>query len=224
MYDYVLFVAILYMVFGSDLTYNYLAGGAFGKRISANSKNVVYRYYHKIHANIDPNMRADEPVLGYRHMLPAWTIGLCSTNAILTIGVGIILIAAFLFRFANRTPGEVSNLVRFASSAYIVRSIIEIIYGFELKNNPINDKADYPRQTFAGIKLAWRSRYNIIAFIPQVYIPFLIAERFYKGTWNYSLDIIQLIIFMAIPTIICIWASFVVKKNNRIKPVEQNNG
>lgn len=203
------------MILGSDLTYNYLAGGAFGKRISKDSKNPAFRFYHRIHANIDPNMRADEPVLGYKKKLPAWTMGLCSTNAILTIGIEIILIIAFVNHLFGKGPsgGAVSDLVRFAATAFIVRSIIEIIYGFELKHNPVNDKADYPPQAFAGIRLNWRRRYDVIAFIPQVYVPFLIAERFYSGNWAYSFDWIRMLIFLLIPTAICIWASFVLKSS-----------
>jgi len=211
MYDYVLLFAIIYMVLGSDLTYNYLGGGAFGKIISKARKNPVLELYHQIHANIDPNMRADEPVLGYKNKLPAWTIGLCSTNAFLTMGVEIILTISFSLHLLGKFDGDASNLVRFASSVYIARSIIEIIYGLELKNNPINYKADYPSQKFAGITLNWRSRYNLIAFVPQTYIPFLIAERFYAGTWDYAFNLVQMIVFMAIPTTIWLWALIVLK-------------
>ena len=70
MHDYVVLALVLYLLFGSDLTYNCFGGGAFGERISQSSKNPVFRWYFRIHARIDPNMRTDESVLGYKGKLP----------------------------------------------------------------------------------------------------------------------------------------------------------
>jgi len=194
-YDWVLWAGILYMFLGTDFTLNWLGGVAFGKRIDRNSPNFIKRIYYRVWAADDPNARADR-VDGPAAVLAPWVTSLCIINALVTCLVEILLLYGML--------QPAAPYVQPAAFAFLLRAVIEMIYGSQLIWGPAR---------LRGLALA---NYLAIGLVPQVLIPCLVALRF-SGM---GLTPLSLLVFVGLPVIILLWMA-IVYRNNPVPALEE---
>lgn len=186
-YDYFLLFGTLYTMIGSDIMLNWGAGLITGKRLSNKSKNPLETLYYKVHAINDPNMRSTKPISLPNNKIPAWNHALAVSNGTLVVILELIILSAFYHIYQGET-GTIPDYIRFATAAWIMRSVWgDISYWHELTQNPV--------APLTGGKLMW---YYFLA-IPQIIIPWLIAERFYEGTYEYNFNFVRFSIFLCIP-------------------------
>lgn len=191
-YDYFLMFGVLYTMIGSDLMLNWGAGLITGKRLSPESNNPLEKLYYNIHAINDPNMRSTPPTSLPRDKIPPWNHALAVSNGTLVLALEIMLLMGF-YNIYKGESGEIPKYLQFASSAWIMRSVWgDISYWHELAKNPI--------ERLKGKGLWW---YYLLA-LPQIMFPWLIAERFYAGTYDYKFNPARFAIFVSIPIIMMI--------------------
>ena len=89
-----------------------------------------------------------------------------------------------------------SQNTRLAAFAWLMRSFIEISYWHVLTAGAV--------APMRGPALVW---YWIIG-IPQAFFPFLVAERFYQGTANYSFEPLRFLAFLAVPVALMLLMKF----------------
>jgi len=123
-YDWVLWLGILYMFLGTDFTLNWLSGVGFGRRLDRDSPNFIARIYYRVWAATDPNARADR-VDGPEGILAPWVTAVCVTNALATCTIEILLLYGML-------QDTIPPYVMPAAFAFLLRAVIEIIYGSQL--------------------------------------------------------------------------------------------
>ena len=192
-YDWVLVAGLAYMFFGTDFTNGVLGGLGEGQRTDPD-RNFWQKYLYAVHAKNDPMMRAGpEPLYGRPDKLPPFLTSMGYTNTILAATFEVLLAIGLLNGIYKKPKGgPIPTWLRFTSAAFIYRGITEIMYGLQLNFN-----------TVAPLIGTNNLLYWIIA-LPQIYIPFLIAERFYEGTYEYVFNPLRFILFLAIPTILII--------------------
>jgi hypothetical protein len=197
-YDWVLWLGILYMFLGTDFTLNWLSGIAFGKRLHRNSSNFVARIYYRVWASTDPNARADR-VDGPAGVPAPWVTALCATNALATCTIEILLLYGML-----QDPR--SPYVMPAAFAFLLRAVIEIIYGSQLIWGP------------ARLRGGALFNYLLIGLVPQVSIPCLVALRF-SGM---GLTPLSLLLFVGTPIAILAW-TWIVYRNNPVPALAEKH-
>jgi hypothetical protein len=183
-YDWFLMLGVLYTGLGSDLFLNWGAGLIVGKRLRPDSANFFERIYYQVHARGDPNMRATPPVAGPADRLPAWVHALAVVSGTLTLALEVILVIGFL---RLHQSGVVPEYARFAAYAGLMRGVSEISYWHVLTQNDV--------EPLRGKWLAW---YWLIG-MPQAFIPFLAAERFYEAAGTYTFVPGRFLTFLAVP-------------------------
>lgn len=196
-YDWVLAVGLIYMFLGTDFTNDLFAGLAFGKRTDPKD-GWADEYLYAVHAKNDPMMRAcPEPLSGRKDKLPPFLTNMGYTNLLLAASFEVALTIALVEDAINEPSGDIPNWLQFISAAFIFRGITEILYGIQLG---YNDAAPMKGNAYAF--------YWLVA-IPQIYIPFLVADRFYDGTYAYKFDALRFFVLLAIPTVLIIWGILV---------------
>ena len=184
-YDLFLMLGVLYTGIGSDFLLNWGAGLITGKRLRPDSPNPLERLYYGIHARSDPNMRATPPISGPSDRIPAWNHALAVANGTLILALEVVLIIGFLKLFRGH---ELPDYARLAAFAWIMRGMWgEISYWHILTRNEV--------EPLRGRRLAW---YWLIG-MPQAFFPFLVAERFYNGSAQYSFVPGRFFAFLAVP-------------------------
>jgi len=184
-YDWFLLGGVVYTGVGSDLLLNWAAGLITGKRLRADSGNWFERMYYKAHACNDPNMRADAPIEGPEDRIPAWNHALAVANGTIVVALEVLVVIGLLAVLDGRPVPDASRLAAFA---WLMRSVWgEISYWHVLTAGAV--------APLRGASLVW---YWIIG-LPQAFFPFLVAERFYPGTAQYTLEPLRLIAFLAVP-------------------------
>jgi len=188
-YDWVLWLGILYMFLGTDFTLNWLGGFAFGRRLDRNSPRFIERVYYRVWASTDPNARADR-IDGPARILAPWVTALNVTNALVTCTIEILLLYGML-------QDPVPPYVMPAAFAFLLRAVIEIVYGAQLIWGP------------ARLRGAALANYLVIGLVPQVLIPCLVALRF-SGM---GVTPLSLLIFIGTPVAILAWTAMVYRNN-----------
>jgi hypothetical protein len=184
-YEWLLLLGVLYTGIGSDLLLNWGAGLITGKRLSPDSANFLERLYFGVHAANDPNMRAVPPIIGPADRIPAWNHALAVGNGTIVLGLEILVVLGFL---AILRAATVPDFARLAAFAWLMRGVWgEISYWHVLTRNEV--------APLKGGPLVW---YWLIG-IPQAFIPFLVAERFYDPAVNYAFEPLRLALFLAVP-------------------------
>lgn len=183
-YDIILLIVLLYTAIGSDLLLNWPAGLITGKRLRPDSPNFFERLYYRIHARNDALMRATPPIVGRPDRIPAWSQALAVTSGTLSIALEVVIVIGFV---QLGKTGTVPKFALVAAFAWWMRGVIEILYWNALTRNDV--------EPLRGRPLAW---YWLIG-IPQAFIPFLVAERFYEGTDAYGFEPGRFLAFLAIP-------------------------
>ena len=194
-YDWVLWFGILYMFLGTDFTLNWLGGLAFGRRLDRNSPSFIERVYYRVWASTDPNARADR-VDGPVGILAPWVTALNVTNALATCLIEILLLYGML---QETMPPYVMP----AAFAFLLRAVIEIVYGAQLIWGP------------ARLRRGALVNYLAIGLVPQVLIPCLVALRF-SGM---GVTPLSLLIFVGMPVAILAWIA-IVYRNNPVPALE----
>ena len=199
-YDWVLWILVLYMTLGSDFGLNWLTGVSFGKRIDKNSPNIFNKIYYYVWASTDPmsgpldrSLVDDSGVtapINKKPLAPA-LVAICQINAIITVGVEILIIIGMF------THG---SYLRPAVFIFIFRGLLEIVYASQL----IWGKG--------GIRGWALVNYLVIGLIPQTLAPFLLAVRFATSIEPNVLWW-QPIVFLVVPYGILVWTSIVSYKN-----------
>ncbi len=188
-YDWVLWLGILYMFLGTDFTLNWLSGVGFGRRLDRDSPNFIARIYYRVWAATDPNARADR-VDGPEGILAPWVTAVCVTNALATCTIEILLLYGML-------QETIPPYVMPAAFAFLLRAVIEIIYGSQLIWGP------------ARLRGGALLNYLAIGLVPQVLIPCLVALRFSgMGVTPLSLGL-----FVGMPVAILVWTGLVYRNN-----------
>jgi hypothetical protein len=195
-YDWVLWLGILYMFFGTDFTLNWFSGIAYGQRLDRDSPNFVQRIYYRVWASTDPNARADR-VDGPVGVPAPWVTALCATNALATCTIEILLLYGML---QDPLPAYVMP----AAFAFLLRAEIEIIYGSQLIWGP------------ARLRGGALINYLAIGLVPQVLIPCLVALRF-SGM---GLSALSLLLFVGMPVAILVW-TWIVYRNNPVPALDE---
>ena len=193
-YDWVLWLGILYMFLGTDFTLNWLGRFAFGRRIDRDSPSFIERIYYGVWASTDPNARADR-VDGPTGILAPWVTALNVTNALVTCTIEILLLYGML--------QENAPYVMPAAFAFLLRAVIEIIYGSQLIWGP------------ARLRDGALLNYLAIGLDPQVLIPCLVALRF-SGM---GVTPLSLLLFIGLPVAILAWMA-VIYRNNPVPALE----
>ena len=202
-YDWLLWIGLLYMAFGSDFGLNWLTGVALGKRIDKNSNNPFNRLYYYIWASTDPmhgpidknlvrKSSTTAPI--NKQPLEPGVIALDQINMFITLALEItILIGMF-------THGV---YLRPAVFMFVFRGLLEMIYAAELM---------YGKPGLRGWPLI---NYLLIGLIPQTLIPFLLVMRFATSV---EVDILwwQPFVFVLFPYTIFIFTSIVAIKNRAL--------
>lgn len=189
-YDWVLVLGVLYTAIGSDLLLNWGAGLITGKRLRPDSDNFFERLYFQIHARNDPNMRALPPITGPADRIPAWNHALAVGNGTVVLALEGLIVLGFLALYRGE---PVPDFARLAAFAWLMRGVWgEISYWHVLTSGEV--------EPLRGIPLAW---YWLIG-IPQAFIPFLVAERFYEGTTVYEVEPLRLLAFLAVPVVLMV--------------------
>ena len=184
-YEWVLVIAVLYVGIGSDLILNWGAGLITGKRLRPDSPNFFERQLYRAHAINDPNMRATPPFAGPADRIPPWNHALAVANGTIVIALEVLIVIGF-FRMGD--TGMLPKFALLAAFAWLMRSTWgEISYWHELTRNEV--------APLRGRALAW---YWTIG-MPQAFIPFLVAERFYDETAAYDFEPLRFLAFLAIP-------------------------
>ena len=185
LYDGFLLFGVLYTAIGSDLLLNWAAGLITGKRLRADSSNLFERLYHRVHARNDPHMRADPPVEGPAERIAPWNHGLAVANGTLVLALEALVVWGL---FTVGAGYAVPDTARLAAFAWLMRGVWgELSYWHVLTASAV--------EPLRGARLAW---YWIIG-MPQAFIPFLVAERFYAGTAAYSFEPLRFMAFLAVP-------------------------
>jgi len=184
-YDIFLAIGLLYMLLGNDLTNPLFSKMAIGERTSPTG-NIAQKFLYNIHAENDPMMRSTKPVYGREDMLPPFLTNMSYSYLILASPIEIV----FIYKLFGNDTGSLPDCLQVASSAFIFRSITEIMYGGTLQFNKV-----------APFKGKAMTRYLIEA-VPQMIIPFLIAERFYGGTYEYTFNPARFALFLTAPLIL----------------------
>ena len=185
LYDWILLIAVLYTAIGSDLLLNWAAGLITGKRLSADAANPMERLYHRVHARNDPHMRADPPVVGPADRIAPWNHGLAVANGTLVLALEALVVYGLIAVGAGQ---PVPDAARLAAFAWLMRGVWgELSYWHVLTASEI--------EPLRGGRLVW---YWIIG-MPQAFIPFLVAERFYAGTAAYGFEPLRFLAFLAVP-------------------------
>jgi len=184
-YEWVLVVGVLYTAIGSDLLLNWGAGLITGKRLRPDSANFFERVYFLIHARNDPNMRALPPIDGPADKIAAWNHALAVANGTIILALEVLIVVGFVALYRNQ---PVPDFARLAAFAWLMRGVSgEISYWHVLTSGEV--------EPLRGGRLVW---YWLIG-IPQAFIPFLVAERFYEGTTAYEVATLRLLAFLAVP-------------------------
>jgi len=187
-YDLFLLIGILYTGIGSDLGLNWGAGLITGKRLVPDSSNFLERQYYLVHARGDPNMRGTPPMAGPPDRIPAWNHALAVANGTIVLGIEVLLVVGFL---TLPEGGMTPDYVRLAAFAWLMRGTWgEISYWHVLTQNEV--------EPLRGGKLVW---YWLIG-MPQAFLPFLVAERFYGGSVQYSFVPMRFALFLLVPVIL----------------------
>lgn len=187
-YDLFLLIGILYTGIGSDLGLNWGAGLITGKRLVPDSSNFLERQYYLVHARGDPNMRGTPPMAGPPDRIPAWNHALAVANGTIVLGLEVLLVVGFLtLPEEDMTP----DYVRLAAFAWLMRGTWgEISYWHVLTQNEV--------EPLRGGRLVW---YWLIG-MPQAFLPFLVAERFYEASAQYSFVPMRFALFLLVPVIL----------------------
>jgi len=177
------------MFLGTDFTLNWLSGIGFGRRLDRDSPNFIARIYYRVWAATDPNARADR-VDGPEGILAPWVTAVCVTNALATCTIEILLLYGML-------QDTIPPYVMPAAFAFLLRAVIEIIYGSQLIWGP------------ARLRGGALLNYLAIGLVPQVLIPCLAALRFSgMGVTPLSLGL-----FVGMPVAILVWTGLVYRNN-----------
>ncbi|MCP4380790.1 MAG: hypothetical protein GY798_05110 [Hyphomicrobiales bacterium] len=189
-YDWILLAGVLYTGIGSDLLLNWAAGLITGKRLRADSSNPFERLYHTVHARNDPNMRADPPVDGPADRIAAWNHGLAVGNGTIVLALEVLIVFGFLSIWRGEPLPDAARLAAFA---WLMRGVWgELSYWHVLTAGQI--------EPLRGGRLV---RYWIIG-MPQAFLPFMVAERFYGGTADYTFQPLRFAAFLAVPIAIMV--------------------
>lgn len=187
-YDWILLIGVVYTAVGSDLLLNWAAGLITGKRLSPDSRNLFERVYYAVHARNDPNMRATPPVAGPADRIPAWNHALAVANGTIVLALEVLIVFGLL---AAGSGQPVPDAARLAAFAWLMRGVWgELSYWHVLTAGDIDP--------LRGKALA---AYWIIG-MPQAFIPFLVAERFYAGTAAYTFEPLRFLAFIAVPIVL----------------------
>ena len=190
-YDIFLMLGVLYTGIGSDLGLNWGAGLITGKRLRPDSPNFLERQYYRVHAKGDPNMRAVPPIVGPPDRIPAWNHALAVANGTIVLALEVVLVVGFL---TMPPVGAIPDYLRLAAFAWLMRGTWgEISYWHTLTQNEV--------EPLRGGRLAW---YWLIG-MPQAFFPFLVAERLYAGTAQYSFDAVRFFAFLAVPVALMVF-------------------
>jgi len=196
-YDWILAIGLIYMFLGTDFTNGLFAKLAFGKRTNPKD-GWADKYLYTVHAKNDPMMRAcPEPLYGRKDKIPPFLTNMGYTNLLLAASFEVILTVALINDAINKPLGDIPNWLQFISAAFIFRGITEILYGIQLG---YNNAAPMKGNTYTF--------YWLVA-LPQIYIPFLVADRFYEGTYAYNFNALRFFVLLAIPTVLIIWGVLV---------------
>jgi hypothetical protein len=189
-YDLILLIGVIYTGVGSDLLLNWAAGLITGKRLRADGPNWFERMYYNAHARNDPNMRADPPIAGPADRIPVWNHALAVANGTIVVALEVLVVIGLLTVGAG---DPVPDAARLAAFAWLMRSVWgELSYWHVLTAGDIAPLNGWP--------LVW---YWIIG-MPQAFFPFLVAERFYAGTADYSFEPLRLIAFLGVPVVLMV--------------------
>jgi len=131
-YDIFLAIGLLYMLLGNDLTNPLFSKMAIGERTSPDG-NVAQKFLYNIHAENDPMMRSTKPVYGRDDMLPPFLTNMSYSYLILASPIEIV----FIYKLFGNDTGPLPDCLQVASSAFIFRSITEIMYGGTLQFNKV---------------------------------------------------------------------------------------
>jgi len=184
-YDWILVIGVLYTGIGSDLLLNWGAGLITGKRLRPDSPNFLERRFYAMHAVNDPNMRATPPMIGPEDRIPAWNHALAVANATIVVALEVLIVIGF---FRMDDTGTLPKFALLAAFAWLMRSTWgEISYWHTLTRNEVDP--------LRGRALAW---YWLIG-IPQAFVPFLVAERFYDESAAYDFEPLRFLAFLAVP-------------------------
>jgi hypothetical protein len=184
-YEWALLLGVLYTGIGSDLLLNWGAGLITGKRLSPYSSNFLERLYCGVHAVNDPNMRAEPPILGPADRIPAWNHALAVGNGTIVLAAEVLIVLGFVALFRG---SPVPDYARLAAFVWLMRGVWgEISYWHVLTQNEV--------APLRGGPLAW---YWFIG-IPQAFVPFLVAERFYDPAAVYAFEPLRFAAFLAVP-------------------------
>lgn len=185
LYDWFLLVGVLYTGIGSDVMLNWGAGLITGKRLRPDAPNWFERMIYKAHAVNDPNMRAIPPIDGREDKIPAWNHALAVANGTIVVALEVLIVIGLLTVIAGN---PVPDAARLAAFAWLMRSVWgELSYWHVLTHSP--------SAPLRGRALVW---YWIIG-MPQAFLPFLVAERFYPGTAAYDFNPLRFAAFLAVP-------------------------
>lgn len=193
-YDWFLLLGVIWTGVGSDLLLNWAAGLITGKRLRADGPNWFERAYYRVHARNDPNMRADAPIDGPVDRIPAWNHALAVANGTIVLALEVLIVIGLV---AVLTGHLVPDAARLAAFAWLMRSVWgELSYWHVLTAGAVAPLRGWP--------LVW---YWIIG-MPQAFFPFLVAERFYAGTAEYSFQPLRLLAFLAVPVALMLLMKF----------------
>jgi hypothetical protein len=124
---------------------------------------------------------------------------LCATNALATCTIEILLLYGML-------QDPVPAYMMPAAFAFLLRAVIEIIYGSQLIWGP------------ARLRGGALFNYPLIGLVPQVLIPCLVALRF-SGL---GLTPLLLLLFVGMPIAILVW-TWIVYRNNPVPALAEKH-
>jgi len=116
------------------------------------------------------------------------------------LALEVILVIGFL---RLHQLGVVPEYARLAAYAGLMRGVSEISYWHVLTQNEV--------EPLRGKRLAW---YWLIG-MPQAFIPFLVAERFYEAAGPYTFVPARFLTFLAVPVALMVFMRLSYRRQSR---------